>query len=128
MLKRVPLSWHAQIGWHVDVPTYFMIACTHLPIEPGMIHRDGVYPNADPADVLKLKPTVIVSLPDDECIGDDGQLCHMKMAEKYRGNPRFDSADYVPPKLLDFHPVELDPPKDFSFFEKMQHAMGFKRA
>lgn len=124
MLKRVPLSWDVQRGYHVNVPTYFMIACTHLPIKPGMIHRDGVYPNADPADVMRLKPTVIVSMPEDECVGEDGQLCHTKMAEKYRGNMRFDSADYEPPPLLDFHPIELEPPKEYTLFQRLAHKLG----
>lgn len=125
MLKRVDLTWNLQRGWHVNLPTYFMIACTHLPIEKGMVHRDGVYPDADPVDVLKLRPTVIVSMPEDECIGEDGQICRLKIAQKYAGNDLYDNADYAPPVLHDFQPIELNPPKEFTFFEKLQHRMGF---
>lgn len=128
MLKRVSITWDAQRGYHVALPTYFMIAGTWLPLQPGLLHSDGAFPNAEPADVLALNPTVIVSLPEDECIDDARQIDKLAIAQKYAGHPLYDSADYVPPTLRDFHPIELDPPKDATVFERIAKAMGFNRA
>lgn len=124
MLKRVPIVFSPDRGYHVDLPTYFMIANTWLPIARGLIHRDGAEPNAEPADVLALKPTVIVSAPVEDCMTDDGQVCPIKIAEKYRGNPRYDHSDYRPPQLMDYHPIELNPPKDSTVFQRILHRMG----
>lgn len=123
MLKRVPLIYDPPRGYCVNLPTYTILAGTFLPVQKGLIHRDGPFPNAEPADVLALKPTVIVSTPMEDCLLDDGQLCRMSIAKKYRGHPLFDTADYQPPLLHEFHPIELNPPKDASVFQRIAQAL-----
>ena len=125
MLKRVLLSYEPARGYFVNLPTYQVIAGTFLPIQKGLMHRDGAYPNAEPTDVMALKPTVIVSAPIEDCMTDEGQVCRLKLSEKYQGNTLYDNADYQPPALLDFHPVELAPPKDATVFDRIKQAMGF---
>lgn len=125
MLKRVPITFTDDRGYHVNLPTYFMIAGTFLPIEKDLIHRDGAYPNAEPADVMALKPTVIVSAPLEDCLTPEGQVCPVKLAEKYRGNDLYDHSAYVPPTLHEFHPLELEPPKNLSVFDRIKQRMGY---
>ena len=124
MLKRAPITFTDERGYHVALPTYFMIAGTWLPLQPGLIHRNGPYPNAEPKDVLALNPTVIISAPVEDCLADDGQVCPIKIAAKYRGNDLYDSSDYKPPTLHDYHPIELEPPKESTIFERIAHRMG----
>lgn len=123
MLKRVPIAWDAQRGYHIDVPTYQMLAGTWLPIVKGMLHRDGAHPDANPADVLQQSPTVIALLPDDLELTPQGQIDKMHVARKYAGHGRFDHPDYTPPTISDFHPLELSPAKAPTMFERLQNLM-----
>lgn len=127
MHKRVPLMYDAQRGYCVNLPTYQIVSGTFLPIKKGVLHADGAYPNAEPKDVLALNPTVIVMAPIEDCLTEERQVCPVKISEKYSGHPLYDSSDYVPPPLMDFHPVELDPPKQATVFERLVRAMSIKR-
>lgn len=124
MHKRIAISWDVVRGYHVDLPTYQMIGRTWLPLQKNLLHEDGAFPQADPKDVMALKPTVIVMIPDDECVNAEGQICRLSTSKKYAGHPVFSSGDWTPPLLHDFHPIELDPPKDMTLFQKIQHRMG----
>lgn len=124
MLKRTPITYTETRGYHVALPTYQIIGGTFLPIKKGVLHKDGPYPNAEPADVMALKPTVIVMAPLEDCLTEVGQVCPVKISTKYQGHPIYDSADYQPPALMEFHPIELQPPKDSTVFERIAHRMG----
>lgn len=66
MLKQkrctVPLVYDKEKEtWRADAsPTNTTIAGTVKPVTANLIHKDGVFPDADIKKVLKLKPTVEV--------------------------------------------------------------------
>lgn len=67
MRKRVKLKYDAVRGYYVDLPTKRIIDGSFQPVTANLLHADGAYPNAAPAAVLALNPTVEVYLPDDDC-------------------------------------------------------------
>lgn len=100
MHKRVLLSWSVTKGYHVDLPTYMMINETHRPVTPGMIDPNGVHDSADSEDVMAIKASVLVQLPDDTPLLDDGQVNARKLRAMYSGNNYYSSRNYNPPLIL----------------------------
>lgn len=97
MRKRVKLSYTAQTGWHVDLPTYQMIPGTCLPIIAGKTTPDGVLPTANPADPALNALTVQIECPDDYADPTTQKINPSQVRRKYKGNPKWDRPDWIPP-------------------------------
>jgi|SRR5712664_2248053 len=85
---RVKLAFDGS-AWHVALPHYRMVQDSFEPVTDNMIGENGVFPDADPAKVLALKPTVEVMVPDRIC-DDKGKLHLAKIRKLYEGQDKFD--------------------------------------
>jgi len=84
-------------SYHVDLPTYAMLAATFEPITNALLHAHGPYPDADPKDVMALNPTVIVDVPDDCCDHTTQTISPEKIRALYSNVPRFAHPDWKAP-------------------------------
>lgn len=87
MLKRLPLLWSLERGYHIDAPTYQMVRDSFVPEKKGLIHKNGILPIANHNDVMKLAPTVLVELPDDYIDPRTDKISARRIREIYRGHP-----------------------------------------
>jgi hypothetical protein len=87
MRKRLPITYTAQRGWHVALPTYQMIPGTFQPITKGLIDKDGVLAAADTTKVLTLTPTVEVDFPDEYMHDDLDGIDPGKIRNMYKDHP-----------------------------------------
>jgi len=97
MLARVKLTHTVNRGWHVDVPTYSMIADSFLPIIPGKIDKNGPLATTNPADPALNAMTVQVECPDNYAHPITGKIDNPRIRAIYQGNPKWDRPDYIPP-------------------------------
>ena len=74
---------------------------TALPITPGLLHRDGAHPDADPAAVLALPATVEVEIPDDHVDAKTGQIDKQLLRVRYKGSTKWDTPAPLVPILID---------------------------
>lgn len=100
MRKRVPLTAAMKRGYYVDLPTYVIVEGSFLPVTSGKISAEGVLAKAQVTDVLALKPSVLVDLPDEWEV-KDGQLVAGALRKRYKEHAWFGSNDYTPPAFLD---------------------------
>jgi hypothetical protein len=77
-------------GWFVNHPHYLMVPGSWEPVTKGLIHKDGVYPDADPATVEALKPTVEVDIPCRTADHETGLPDKGKIRALYKGQPDWD--------------------------------------
>lgn len=98
MRKTLPLAHNDRFGWHVDMPTYAMVAGTFGPAVANVIHPHGIPHGTVPAEVLKHAPYVTVELPEDTPLDLFGNVDAAAMRHRYRGHPRFGSDTWHPPK------------------------------
>ena len=98
MRRRFPLAYSAALAWHVDLPTYNIVAGSFLPIRAALTHADGIQPGATVAAVLATNPTVMCDIPDEYAGDDEGNVDVANLRRLYKGNARFDRPDYTPPK------------------------------
>jgi|SRR6266849_3452151 len=85
---RVKLS-HDGSAWLVELPHYQMVPDSFKPVTDKLIHKNGVFPDADTAKVLALNPTVEVMVPD-RMTDNDGALHSKKIRKLYEGQDRWD--------------------------------------
>ncbi len=99
MRKSVRLTRLQDGTWGVDLPNYNMIAGTHRPIVPKLIHADGLDPKFTDHDLARLAPMVEVEIPDNWPFTAEGQIDAEALREMYRDHPRFGAKDFIPPRL-----------------------------
>jgi hypothetical protein len=78
-----------------------MIEGSTRPVTPGLIHKDGPYPDANPAAVLALPATVEIDLPDDHIDETTGQIDKRMLRARYKGSAKWDHPDAAVPILTD---------------------------
>lgn len=100
MRKRMVLAHNERLGWHVDMPTYSMVAGAFSPVVPGVIHANGIdHPN--PAQVIRdHAPSVEVELPDDTPMDLLGNVDAQVLRHRYRDHPHFGADTWQPPTEL----------------------------
>lgn len=98
MLKRFHLDNNETVGWHVDLPTYRMVAGSFLPLVTDVIGPHGIaHGNAN--DILsKHTPSVMVELPEDTPVLATGDLDVDGLRRRYRGHGRYGQTSWMPPK------------------------------
>jgi hypothetical protein len=100
MRKRVQLAHDDARGWHANLPHYSMVAGTFQPIVAGLIHADGVAPDAKPADAIKHKVSCVVDIPHTVDLDPKGEIDAAKMRRRYPRDSMYGDIAYVPPRLL----------------------------
>lgn len=98
MRKTLEMFINHRGAWSVDMPTFAMLKNAMGPVTPGHIHANGIHPAADSAAVLKLRPYVTVTLPDDTPVDMFGRLDAEGIRRMYRTHPRFGHPDWKPPR------------------------------
>lgn len=104
MRVRVKVKWDDD-SWRVDLPIYTMVPGTFRPLIPGLVHFDGAFPDADPADPRLRGLTCEVEVPDRLIDASTGRPDHARIRQLYRGHPRWD--DERRPPDVDVEPPEL---------------------
>lgn len=97
MLKRFAVSWDAERGFHIELPSYRMVTGTWAPVTNGLIHADGVVPGAKVAAVMALNPSVEVELPGDTPTTKAGELDAVAMRVMYADHPKYGHRNFAPP-------------------------------
>lgn len=100
MRKRFYLQHDEIRGFYVDLPTYKVVNGTHDPIVKGKVHKDGVDPSMSVADALRLKPSVLVDLPDSIELDTKGEIDATKLRRRYPSHCQHGDKTYKPPKVL----------------------------
>lgn len=100
MRKRFPLCWTEAKGFHVDLPSYTMIAGTHAPLIKNVCHADGICPGVDPADVIAAGVSILVDLPESVPLTSAGQVDAPKLRKHYPSHCPHGDAGWKPPKVL----------------------------
>jgi hypothetical protein len=90
---RVRLSFDGT-AWLVKLPHYRMVPDSFEPVTKELIHENGVFPKADPMEVLKLNPTVEVMIPD-RIADNEGNLHLRKIRKLYEGQKLWDNDKVV---------------------------------
>jgi len=85
---RVKVAFDGRT-WFVNLPHYQMVPDTWRPVTDKKIHKNGVYPDAKPDEVLKLGPTVEVEVPDEHVDGA-GRLDKEKIRAIYAFQDKWD--------------------------------------
>jgi hypothetical protein len=120
MLRRFPLTFSPERGWHVALPTYAMIPGTWLPKIAGGVpipahinsttgaavpagvadvcDGNGIHHRVQPNDPRIANLSCEVEFPDDYFGNAAGDLDVANLRLKYKGNPLWDRADLVPPR------------------------------
>jgi hypothetical protein len=93
MRSRQPLFWSKDRSWHVDLPTYAMIADTLEPVIPGLTDKNGVLIAADPKDPQLAQITVLVEHPDEYADENTGLLSPFQIRRHHREHPEWDNPD-----------------------------------
>lgn len=126
MLKRAPLVYSPTKGWYVNLPTYVMLPNTFGPITKDKIHRDGIHPGTDPQDVLKLQPSVLVKIPDDTPMQEDGQIDQVGICHMYRDHPYYGTEHYILPQLRELDPADMQQVIEPTTLERIRAWLGRK--
>lgn len=100
MRKRTPLIFDAVLQtWHVDLPTYSIVAGSVLPIIPLKSDGNGVLNGVLPNDAALNALTCQVDIPDDTPLLPGGQIDAAAMQKRYKDHPRFGNPTWIPPVL-----------------------------
>ena len=100
MHRRMALMVDGNGVLRVDMPTYSMVANSHLPVVPLVIHKDGVLPGKALQATRTHGVTVLVDLPGNTPLDVSGNVDAAAMRARYKDHTRYGSATWTPPRVL----------------------------
>jgi len=95
MRLRVRVNYSELLGWHVDLPTYQMVAGSFKPVVFRKVHADGVLPGVDPRDPDLASLTCLVEVRDSYLDPDTGKLSEPAVRRIHKGHPVWDQEGCV---------------------------------
>lgn len=87
MRKQLRVIHSADRGWHIDLPTYQMIAGTFACDHPDICTPDGINLDIAPDDPRTATLTVIADIPDEYISGRTNDIHPPTIARLHAGHP-----------------------------------------